>query len=449
MDNTVNRQIYTVSGLTDKIKDMLEDEFPFVWIIGEIANCYIPASGHCYFDLKDESSQIKAIIFRRQAINLKFDLEDGLEVTGFGRISLYAPRGTYQIILEYIDPAGVGALRIAFEQLKRRLEEEELFDASHKSSLPKMPRTIGVVTSLSGAVIHDMVKVLFRRFENIHLIIAPAKVQGINAENEIAEAIEILNQQDQAEIIVLARGGGSLEDLMAFNSEIVARAIFASRIPIVSAVGHETDFTISDFTADFRAPTPSTAAEIIVPEKREINHKILKINYDMVKSIKHFITNKYKKLQSLTKSMKTPKHRIEELRLKIDHLTNQMTTYVFQSLQRGRHRASLENIRLNNVNPVIYIHKYKVVNDFIYKKILIIMRNYAKNTQYRLKRLEDTLVALNPMAILQRGYSITRTAGKGEQQIIMNSDLVDIDQHLEILLAKGLLRVKVQDKFNN
>ena len=164
MDNTANRQIYTVSELTDKIKDMLEDEFPFIWIKGEIANCYIPASGHRYFDLKDEFSQIKAIIFRKQANNLKFDLEDGLEVTGFGRISVYAPRGTYQIILEYIDPAGVGALQIAFEQLKRRLEEEGLFDARHKSSLPKMPRTIGVVTSLSGAVIHDMINVLFRRF---------------------------------------------------------------------------------------------------------------------------------------------------------------------------------------------------------------------------------------------------------------------------------------------
>jgi len=449
MEDTINRQIYTVSGLTEKIKDLLEEEFPFVWIIGEITNRYIPASGHCYFDLKDESSQIKAVIFRGQANNLKFDLEDGLEVTGLGRISVYAPRGTYQIILEYIEPAGVGALQIAFEQLKKRLEKDGLFDARHKLPLPLMPRTIGVVTSLSGAVIHDMINVLFRRFENIHLIIAPAKVQGIEAEKEIAAAIEILNKHAQAEIIVLARGGGSLEDLQAFNSETVARAIYVSRIPIVSAVGHEVDYTISDFTADFRAPTPSAAAELIVPEKRDIIKKIQMVKYDMERSTRRYITDNRKDLQYLTKSMKSPRHRIEELRLKIDHHANRMTTWVFQSLHTERHRASLLKFRLKTVNPISYVHKYKDINHSICKNILKLKEIYINNKQYRLKRLEGALSTLNPMAILQRGYSITRTVNKGEQQqVIMNPDRVEINQNLEILLAKGLLKVNVQDKFN-
>jgi len=449
MGDAINRQIYTVSGLTEKIKDLLEEEFPFVWIIGEITNRYIPASGHYYFDLKDESSQIKAVIFRGQANNLKFDIEDGLEVTGLGRISVYAPRGTYQIILEYIEPAGVGALQIAFEQLKKRLEKDGLFDERHKLPLPLLPRTIGVVTSLSGAVIHDMMNVLFRRFENIRLIIAPAKVQGIEAEKEIVAAIEMLNLHAQAEIIVLARGGGSLEDLQAFNSETVARAIYASRIPIVSAVGHEVDYTISDFSADFRAPTPSAAAELIVPQKRDIINNIKRAKYDMARSIRYYITDNRKDLQSLTKSIKSPRHRIEELRLKIDHLANRMTTWVFQKLHKERHRASLAKIRLKNVNPISYVHKYKDTNHSIYKDILNLKEIYINNKQYRLKRLEGALAALNPMAILQRGYSITRTVNKGEQQqVIMNADRVEINQHLEILLAKGLLKVNVQDKFN-
>jgi len=449
MENIIDRQIYTVSGLTEKIKEMLEEEFPFVWIMGEITNRYIPASGHYYFDLKDESSQIKAVIFRGQANNLKFEPEDGIEVTGFGRISVYAPRGTYQIILEYIEPAGVGALQIAFEQLKQRLEKEGLFDTRHKLPLPLMPRTIGVVTSLSGAVIHDMMNVLSRRFKNIHLIIAPAKVQGTDAEKEIAEAIEMLNQHAQAEIIVLARGGGSLEDLQAFNSETVARAIYASRIPTVSAVGHEVDYTISDFTADFRAPTPSAAAELIVPEKRDIIQRIQRFKYDMTKSIQHYITDNRKNLQSLTKSMKSPRHRIEELRLKLDHLTNRITIWAFQRLDRERHRASLEEIRLKNVNPISYIDKYKDINHSIYKNILNIKDKYINNKQYRLKSMEVALAALNPMAILQRGYSITRTVNKGEQQVIMNADRVDLNEQLEIILAKGLLRVNVQDKINS
>ncbi len=448
MKDTINRQIYTVSGLTEKIKDMIEEEFPFVWITGEITNRYIPASGHCYFDLKDESSQIKSVIFRGPAKNLKFDLENGLEVTGLGRISVYAPRGTYQIILEYIEPAGVGALQIAFEQLKKRLEKEGLFDTRHKSPLPLMPRIIGVVTSLSGAVIHDMMNVLFRRFENIRLIIAPAKVQGIEAEKEIGAAIEMLNLHAQAEIIVLARGGGSLEDLQAFNSEIVARAIYASRIPIVSAVGHEVDYTISDFTADFRAPTPSAAAELIVPEKRDIVKRIQRVKYDMERSIQRYITDNRKDLQYLTKSIKSPRHRIEELHLKIDHHTNRMTTWVFQSLHTERHRASLVNFRLKNVNPISYVHKYKDINHSTYKNLLKLKEIYINNKQYRLKCIEGALAALNPMAILQRGYSITRTVNKGEQQVIMNADRVEINQHLEILLAKGLLKVNVQDKFN-
>lgn len=446
METTANKQVYTISRLTENIKDILEDNFSFIWITGEISNVYIPASGHYYFNLKDESAQIKAVIFRGQVRNLKFDLVDGLAVIGLGRISVYPPKGTYQIILEYIEPAGVGALHIAFEQLKKRLEKEGLFDERNKSPLPSMPGTIGVVTSLSGAVIHDMMNVLFRRFENIRLIIAPAKVQGVEAEIEIAEAIELLNRHAEAEMIILARGGGSIEDLQAFNSETVARAIYASNIPVVSAIGHEVDYTIADFTADLRAPTPSAAAEIAVPEKTEILNKIAQLNNSLTKAIHRCITDYRKDLDALTKQIKSPRQHIEDLRLTIDHLVNRLTTQIMHRLHNERNRNTFIASRLNSVNPNTFILKYKEKVGIIYLNLLNIMQICQTKNQYRLKNLESALNALNPMAILQRGYSITRTIDNGKQQVIKNADTVETDQQLEILLAKGLLRVNVQAK---
>ena len=262
-------QIYSVTKLTQEIKFLLEERYEIVWITGEVSNLRIPSSGHAYFTLKDSKAQIAAVMFRGQLRQLKFDLDDGATIVAMARVSVYEPRGTYQIILEYIEPKGVGALQIAFQQLKHRLADEGLFEADHKKPLPFLPQKIGVITSASGAAVQDILKVIHRRFDTMAVDIYAVHVQGAQAAMEIARALETANRQNDADVLILARGGGSMEDLAAFNSETVARAIYTSDIPVVSAVGHETDFTIADFVADLRAPTPSAAAELVVPVKVE------------------------------------------------------------------------------------------------------------------------------------------------------------------------------------
>jgi exodeoxyribonuclease VII large subunit len=268
------RYILTVSELTQEIKEILETRFPDIWVEGEISNLRIPPSGHIYLTLKDDFSQIRAVFFKMKARTLRFVLEDGLHVICHGRVSLYEKRGEYQLILEEVEPKGIGALQLAFLQLKDRLEKEGLFDLARKKPIPMVPQTIGIVTSPTGAVISDMLHIIHRRFENVHILLNPVRVQGEGASLEIAKAIEDLNKWMNVDVIIVGRGGGSLEDLWPFNEEIVARAIYHSKIPIISAVGHETDYTISDFVADLRAPTPSAAAELVVRDKREIKNTL-------------------------------------------------------------------------------------------------------------------------------------------------------------------------------
>ncbi len=265
-----SRNILSVAQLTNRIKSLLEKSFPFVWISGELSNFRVPSSGHFYFTLKDSTSQIAAVMFKGQNRNLKFLPEHGMQVVGFGRIGLYEPRGSYQIILEHLEPEGVGALQIAFEQLKTRLDQEGLFSAENKQPLPALPGNISLITSPTGAVVHDILTILDRRFPDMRVEIVPVKVQGDDAAGEIVEAFGIIEERDTADLVILARGGGSMEDLQAFNDEAVARAVFACRRPVISAIGHETDFTITDFVADFRAPTPSAAAELAVPLKKDL-----------------------------------------------------------------------------------------------------------------------------------------------------------------------------------
>ena len=283
MENSPKQpHVYSVSELNAKIKSILEEQFPFVWVGGEVSNFAVPASGHFYFTLKDEKAQLRAVMFRGQNRNLRFELADGMAVSGIGRVSVYEPRGTYQVIFEHLEPRGTGALQVAFEQLKMRLAEEGLFDEQHKRPLPFLPAKIHIVTSPTGAVIHDIMQIVERRFPGMPISVIPVKVQGDGAIEEIVAAIETLDTLEDAEVAIVARGGGSLEDLQAFNSEAVARSIFASRIPIVSAVGHETDFTIADFVADLRAPTPSAAAELTVPLRDRLQEKIIRFQKDMV-----------------------------------------------------------------------------------------------------------------------------------------------------------------------
>ncbi|MHC5040665.1 MAG: exodeoxyribonuclease VII large subunit, partial [Planctomycetota bacterium] len=263
-------EILTVSALNRRIKGILQAEVGWVRVMGEISNLRTPRSGHSYFTLKDEHSQLRAVLFRGAARNVKFEIEDGLEVVATGEISVYEPRGEYQIVISRLEPKGLGALQLAFEQLKEKLQKEGLFDPDRKRPLPFLPRTIGVITSATGAVIRDICNVASRRFPGISILLHPVRVQGEEAAGEIAGAVETMNRIPGIDVLIVGRGGGSLEDLWAFNEEIVARAVAASRIPVISAVGHETDFTICDFTADRRAATPSEAAELAVPRLKDL-----------------------------------------------------------------------------------------------------------------------------------------------------------------------------------
>jgi len=436
-----NSYIYTVSQLNSDIKLLLEDKFPFIWIAGEISNCKMPGSGHLYFTLKDENSQISCVMFKGQNQNLKFDLDDGLSITGLGRISVYEPRGTYQLIFEYLEPKGIGALQIAFEQLKDRLTSEGLFDDKYKKPLPFLPKTISLITSPTGAVVHDIIKIISRRFPNLCIEIFPVKVQGENAEKEIVKALELLNTRNDTDVIVLARGGGSLEDLNAFNSENVARAIFAAKIPIVSAIGHETDFTISDFIADLRAPTPSAAAELVVPSKDELQRRHEDIISKFKSSIwKHIEKQRYI-LEHVSKRLVDPKRKVQDLRLKTDDFTTRLTKILLNRIKQKHKQFKLWNDLLYINKPLAYIANLNEKLTNISDKLSTLNTIYLNNKRSLLRENTGRLYTLNPAAILKRGYSITRTIP--DAGVVKTAHSVSIGQNLEVMLAKGTLVVNV------
>ncbi len=297
-------QVLTVSELTKDIKLVLENSLGLVWVQGEVSNLRRPTSGHVYFTLKDKTSQIKCVLFRQQASMVRFQLKDGLSTVVYARLSVYERDGNYQLYVNLIEPKGKGSLQLAFEQLKERLAKEGLFDAEHKKSIPFLPKTIGVITSPTGAVIRDILHVLNKRFDNFSVMIYPAKVQGEGAKKDIAEAIEYFNSTQKVDVMIIARGGGSIEDLWAFNEESVARAIYQSEIPIVSAIGHETDFTIADFVSDLRAPTPSRAAELVIPQKEDLYQRIKDSTEAINRSLKYFIPEYQQRIDGLTESLK-------------------------------------------------------------------------------------------------------------------------------------------------
>jgi exodeoxyribonuclease VII large subunit len=432
------KTIYSVSELTSKIKALLEDRFPIVWICGEVSNFRMPASGHCYFTLKDDAAQISAVLFRGQYHRQpRFIPEDGMSVIGLGRLSVYEPRGNYQIILEYVEPAGLGALQLAFEKLKKRLAAEGYFDPQRKKPLPFIPSKISVVTSSTGAVVHDIITVINRRFANLHIEIVPVHVQGPRAESEISAALALVNQRADSDVIILARGGGSLEDLQAFNSETVAMAIFHSDIPVVSAVGHETDVTIADFIADLRAPTPSAAAELVVPEKAELIRRLKSYESSLCRNIFKNIEEVKHRLSHWRQRLLDPRKKIQEIWLRIDDLSGRLGRSLFSTLRHSKERLNWISQRLTGASPHIQVQKNNSKLEFFKDKILnnIIFLLSKKRSNFREHLVK--LQSLNPLAILARGYSVTRSIP--EKHVITNSCQVSINQELEILLASGVL----------
>ena len=439
--------IYTVSELNTNIKSLIEENFPFVWIFGEISNFRVPASGHYYFTLKDQSSQISSVMFRGQQRNLKFEPEDGLNVTGMGRISVYEPRGTYQIILEYLEPSGAGALQFAFEKLKKRLAAEGCFDEVHKKPIPFIPNKISIITSPSGAVVHDILHIINRRFENLAIQIIPVKVQGEGAVEQIVAAVERLNVAKDSDVAILARGGGSLEDLQAFNAESVARAVFSSKIPIISAIGHETDYTISDFVADLRAPTPSAAAELVVPEKSELEQHCKDIGTLLKIKINHYFKYLNQKLDQNFNRLVDPRRKLEDSCLKVDDLTARLNRVLFHRILRERNNYDFWDDRLLVNIPINLFKNIKKQLEQNYNNLIKSFEIYNKSNQIKIRELAATLQALSPAAILARGYSITRTIpGK---TVVKDPETVSLDQDLEVMVASGRLYCRVKGKSTN
>lgn len=436
------RYILTVSELTQEIKDILEDKFPDIWVEGEISNLRVPPSGHIYFTLKDDFSQIRAVLFKMQARILRFLPEDGLQVICRGRVSLYEKRGDYQLILESIEPKGIGALQLAFLQLKERLEKEGLFDPTHKKPIPMVPQKIGIITSPTGAVIQDMLHILERRFENLHILLYPVRVQGEGASLEITEAIKYFNQWTEVDAIIVGRGGGSLEDLWAFNEEVVARAIYRSKIPIISAVGHETDYTIADFVADLRAPTPSTAAELVIRDKREIKNTLHYLGERLENETLQILEGYRTHLSHLIKIFKEPKKRIEEYLLRVDDLISRLRLLCSWTLKRrGEGYAHLsESLHLRN--PMQKVRNLRLLISEVKRRMGQNIKYSIKIRRQRVGGVIGKLDSLSPLSILQRGYSITRKLPS--LQILRDIAYVKEGDKVEVKLSRGTLLCGVE-----
>ena len=439
------RDIYTVSSLTENIKRLLEDRFSILWISGEISNLRIPASGHAYFTLRDEKAQIAAVVFKGQRRQLGFGLENGTTIVGMGRITVYEPRGSYQIILEYVEPRGLGALQLAFEQRKRKLDQEGLFDPARKRPLPALPAKIGVITSPSGAVIRDIINIGRRRFPNMAMVVLPVRVQGETAPAEIVKALDIAgNRQLNLDLVILARGGGSLEDLAAFNEEAVARAVYHCRIPVVSAIGHETDFTIADFVADVRAPTPSAAAEIAIPVKAELKADCQALQSRCLRAVQARVRHLDQRYRAVQERVLRPHKAIQMHLLALDDHEQRMHAAMRRLLSSLRMHYENQKKHLFRLNIKDYFNTSKAKNDISLYKLTKIMTDMINMQKTRLARNASALRALDPMAVLRRGYSITRTLPG--HAVVMQAQSTSVGQSLEVLLAEGALEVTVAKK---
>lgn len=433
----------TVSELNENIKTFLEEAFGTFWVEGEVSNLRRPQSGHTYFTLKDDKSQVRAVYFRTYgARSVRFDLEDGLKVLCRARLSAYLPRGEYQLIVESVEPRGTGALQKAFEQLKARLAAEGLFDAARKKPLPFLPRRIGVITSPTGAVIRDILNITRRRFPSVDILLAPTRVQGAEAAGEIIAALRRLEASGNVDLILIARGGGSLEDLAPFNDEALARAVNRCGIPVVSAVGHETDFTICDFVADLRAPTPSAAAELALPQRDELLADLGRLRQRLISAQRRYLTERKSRLTALQSHFKDPRRFLEDQAIYLDDLRERLRLSLSHKTQIEAKRVQHLALVLHHRNPERLAEEKRMILGNLEKSFLSRWRVYLKDRQERLNHNSALLSSLNPLAVLQRGYSITRTLP--ELDIVRHAARVAVHQNLRIELARGVLEARVE-----
>lgn len=437
----LDREVLTVSQLNQRARLLLEDVFPRVWVEGELSNIARPASGHVYFTLKDRSAQVRCAIFKQQASRVRDLLRDGLLVRVRGRVSLYEGRGDYQMILDSVEAAGDGALRLAFEALKTALQAEGLFAQERKQALPKYPQRIGVITSPSGAVLHDIVSVFARRAPHVQLTLIPTAVQGREATAQIVRALALADSA-KYDALILARGGGSLEDLWCFNEESVARAVADCKTPIVSAIGHETDVSISDFVADIRAPTPSAAAELLAPDRVELLNRLRSAERQLGLRANEALTRKRIQLQHLRQRLRHPRERLQQHNQRLDDLTLRLQRAIHTQLQRRNQNYNHLQARLAVQHPqeALTAHQQQLKN--LRLRLARATESNLKQTKQRLHALLQTLHVVSPLATLDRGYSILMTENK--QHIIRSIDAVEPAQTVQARIADGYLTLQVQ-----
>jgi exodeoxyribonuclease VII large subunit len=435
------RQSYTVAELNARISAMLQGEFDNIWVAGEISGCRMAASGHCYFTLKDHEAQLRCVCFKSSLRYIKFKPQDGMSILARGHIEVYEARGEYQLLVEAIEPQGRGALQFAFEQLKKKLALEGLFDPARKRKLPKLPRRIGVVTSPSGAVIQDMLQILARRFPGLHVRIYPALVQGDGSVESVCRGIQYFGQSQWADVLIVARGGGSLEDLWTFNEEAVARAIAACPVPLISAVGHETDFTIADFVADLRAPTPSAAAELVSCTRQELLEQLAAMNQKLLQAARYKVAISGRRLhqQGVDRATTVLHRRIGRSMQRVDELEYLLRERMRVVLERKRSKLQADSARLRSLDLRLRFANARRRMEAAQRALSQLVRLRITKARGRLDPLTAHLTQLSPLKILDRGYAIVRNE---QGQVVKQAGEAPPDSTLDIRLAQGRIRAR-------
>lgn len=439
------KKVLSVSQLNQMAAERLRDNFSDIWVVGEVSNFKAYPSGHLYFTLKDEYSQILAVCFRDSARWLKFQPKDGDLIIGHGRLEIYVPNGRYQLILDMIELRGVGALQRAFEDLKRKLKAEGLFDEKRKRLLPKLPRIIGIITSPVGAAIYDMLKTL--RLHQVHLkvLFYPVLLQGEGAAGQIARAINEMNSIEGLELLIVGRGGGSLEDLWPFNEEIVARAIASSRVPVVTGIGHEVDWTIADFVADVRAATPTAAAQLVARGWEEVEQRLEELGKQMNERIQEYLFNREQEIDALVKhrGFDVVYRQLSEVRYRVELFWGKLLHITGEKMNSGYQRVNSVIEKLNRFNPVARIMRQRVQLAAISVQLERGMLNVRNRVDARLTKAVASLDALSPRAQLVRGYAICQ---KKDGRVVTSVDAIDLGEEVRVLIADGRLDCMVKDK---
>ena len=436
------RKIVTVSQLTALVRELLEDNFEHLWVEGEVSNLALPSSGHVYFTLKDAGATVRCVMFKSSARAMKFHLADGMKILLRARMTVYDQRGDYQLVVEYAEPLGLGALQLAFQQMRERLAKDGLFSEELKKPIPALPATVGIVTSPTGAAIHDILNVIGRRHASLRILIAPVRVQGEGAAAEIAGAIADLNSYPGTDVIIVARGGGSLEDLWAFNEEIVARAIAASRLPVISAVGHEVDVTIADLVADLRAPTPSAAAELVVSSKSQLLADCDALKRRLHLAIHHLLADAAAQVEILTLSLKDPEATVERFMQRLDDLQIRAESSLLEHLRSEWQRVeSAENaLKLNSPERAISAATAKLDNFSL--RMHMALQSGIEQPRAALAAFAGRLEALSPLAILQRGYAVVFKDSAAAT--VKSVSQLEVGEDIDVRFADGVAACEVR-----